>query len=182
MKQNTHATLVILTILAAVCISFYPRISQAEQDAVPSKTNSVAPLADLPPPADASLSSPKRWLDLATLIGRRKDEIDPEITIQNMYVKHPSTTIPSPIPGSNKNPDVPPERMRYMALIKHQKRLSGEIKSLTDNLIYNAHQAQFDDDSKRTEFKKQLAKLARLSEGEFKILDSDGRMRKEERD
>ena len=123
-------------------------------------------------------SDPERWFDLAKLIGQLKSEINPELEYR--WNSPPDTMDFSKTEEERQK--ILAEHNRRWAMGNYQVSLDYAINSLTRTLISRAYYAEFDDDAKRDdeakrkEYKKNLVRLAQLSEEDTEKLDVSKRI------
>ena len=118
-------------------------------------------------------TDPEKWLALAKFVGQMKGEIKP-VDYGGTAVTTKHGVIYVNKPRASPNPSA--EEIKKIYLGEYQVRLKNAIKELTGELVNNAYKAEFDDDSKRKEYKENLVKFAQLSEDDANRMDVSKRV------
>ena len=141
-------------------------------------------------------TDPEKWLALAKFVGQMKDEVKPadywsrmerekrmeknnaeknnaetnetETLVTMNGISYKAVKVSSYVDTSH---DVIANGYKKINFHNYQEILRLVIKDLTENLATHAHKAEFDDDSKRKEYKKNLVKFAQLSEEDANKMD-----------
>ena len=119
-------------------------------------------------------TDPEKWLALAKFVGQMKSEAKPaNYDFANEIGAAKNGVRRSILDGSR---DIVAEGYKKIHLKNYQEILTLSIHELTGILVNHSHKVEFDDDSKRKEFKESLVKFAQLSEADANRMDVSKRV------
>ena len=104
-------------------------------------------------------TDPEKWLAIATFIGQMKDEIKPADYWHKMDLENQHDAM-------DTTHDVIVKGYKKIHLQNYDAILRRSINDLIVILVNNAHQAKFDEDSKRKEYNENLMKFSRFSDND----------------